>query len=597
MVKSAVTTFGNNTDVDRFLQDPFSLIEVRSAIKKLHKRKAPGVDGITAEHLVHAGDAMATTLLLLFNLVVSREYIPENLRRGIQVPLFKGKTLCSLDVNNYRGITLLTTLNKVLEILIWSRIEAWWNSTNVISDIQGACKKGQSCIHIAMLLQETVSRALESNRYIFVSYFDVSKAFDTVWTDGLFYKLFNMGITGRTWRILYRGYNDFRCRVRVDDKLSEWYVMRCGIHQGGFLSLLKYTAFIDSLILDLEQSHLCCNVCSIPSSPAGYADDLATATISKGRTDLVHKMVYEYGRKWRFNFNAKKSAVLVYGETKKQHDRNSLNRVFKLGPEKVPEKFEYDHVGVKSCIFVSNSRVTEKISKARRTLNASLGLGVRKNGLCMQACCIIFWSVVLPVLTFGAEIWYLNESDIEDILSFQRFAERRVQRFPHRTPKCSSFYGLGWIRLTTYIYIKKMLFLLSIIRLDENNVIRRIFVNSVESFLSNREQCRINTYRSPVYDICTTCEKFGILDTITSIMSGSSPIPSKKKWSELIWRKGWDLDDNYWRALNTMNKENDLLTSTMTGSRYMVWWQLSDIATDMFKYGRSLLKSCVTLAS
>ena len=240
-----------------------------------------------------------------------------------------------------------------------------------------------------------MSRALESNRNIFVSYFDVSKAFDTVWTDGLFYKLFNMGITGRTWRILYRGYNDFRCRVRVDDKLSEWYVMRCGIHQGGFLSLMKYTAFIDSLILDLEQSHLCCNVCSIPSSPAGYADDLATATISKGRTDLVHKMVYEYGRKWRFNFNAKKSAVLVYGETKKQHDRNSLNRVFKLGPEKVPEKFEYDHVGVKSCIFVSNSRVTEKISKARRTLNASSGLGVRKNGLCMAGMLHYFFGPLL----------------------------------------------------------------------------------------------------------------------------------------------------------------------------------------------------------
>ena len=201
----------------------------------------------------------------------------------------------------------------------------------------------------------------------------------------------------------------------------------------------------------------------------------------------------------------------------------------------------------------------------------------------MQACCIIFWSVVVPVLTFGAEIWYLNDSDIEDILSFQRFAGRRVQRFPHRTPKCSSFYGLGWIRLTTYICVKKLLFLQSVIRLDENNVIRNFLINSVDSFLSNSEQCRINTYCSPVYDMCVTCEKFGILNTMTSIISGSIPIPSKKKWSELIWRKGWELDDNYWRAINTMNKENDLLSSTMSGFWYMVWWQLSDIATDMIK--------------
>ena len=137
-----------------------------------------------------------------------------------------------------------------------------------------------------------------------------------------------------------------------------------------------------------------------------------------------------------------------------------------------------------------------------------------------------------------------------------------------------------------------MLFLLSIIRLDENIVIRKIFINSVDSFLSNSEQCRVNTYRSPVYDICVTCENFGILNTMTSIISGSIPIPSKKKWSELIWRKGWELDDNYWRAINTMNKENDLLSSTMSGSRYMVWWQLSDIATDMIK-----VCECIALVS
>ena len=146
-----------------------------------------------------------------------------------------------------------------------------------------------------------------------------------------------MGIVGKTWRILYKGYVDFRCKVRVDNKLSEWYVMWCGIHQGGFLSLMKYTAFINSLLVQLEQSHLCCMVNRIPSSPAGYADDLATATTSKLRTDAVHQIVYEYGMRWRFHFNAKKSAVLVYGEKKRAHDINSTHRVFKLGPDRVPE--------------------------------------------------------------------------------------------------------------------------------------------------------------------------------------------------------------------------------------------------------------------
>ena len=97
-VNNFVADLNEKCDSDRFLKDPFTLSEVKSAIKKLHKRKAPGVDGITTEHILYAGDIMVSNLLLFFNLIISREYVPENLRRGLQVPLFKGKNLCSLDV-------------------------------------------------------------------------------------------------------------------------------------------------------------------------------------------------------------------------------------------------------------------------------------------------------------------------------------------------------------------------------------------------------------------------------------------------------------------------------------------------------------------
>ena len=46
---------------------------------------------------------LITTLTMLFNIINEKEYVPLNFRRGIQVPLFKGKNLCSSDTNNYRG--------------------------------------------------------------------------------------------------------------------------------------------------------------------------------------------------------------------------------------------------------------------------------------------------------------------------------------------------------------------------------------------------------------------------------------------------------------------------------------------------------------
>ena len=86
-----------------------------------------------------------------------------------------------------------------------------------------------------------------------------------------------MGISGRTWLLLHKSYINFKCQVRIQNKLSETYELRCGIHQGGYLALIKYIAFINYLLLELETSGLCCAINGIGEFPLGYADDIAIA--------------------------------------------------------------------------------------------------------------------------------------------------------------------------------------------------------------------------------------------------------------------------------------------------------------------------------
>ena len=519
------------------------------------------------------------------------EYIPVNFRRGVQIPLFKGKNLCSTDTNNYRGITLLSIFSKVFELVIWNRIEPWWKECETLSKYQGACRKGQSCIHTSLLLQETVASALETNSKVIVSYFDVSKAFDTVWINGLFAKLHDMGIKGKLWRLMYRTYTDFLCRVRIAGSFSEWYPMSCGIHQGGILSLNKYLVFINDLVIELENSKLCCEISSIPSSPAGYADDLATATTSKFRTDQVHNIVNQYGKTWRFNYNAGKSAVLIFGEDRKESVLNRKSRVFRLGHKEVKEKDTYDHVGVKMAIFKDcTSRVEDKISKGRKTLNASTGLGIRKNGLSMGTCNLIFWQAVVPTVTFGCEVWIVSEKDEDLLLNFQRYAGRKVQRFPQRSPNASSFYGLGWMKLTSYVKVKKLLFILSIIRMQPENLMMRILRKRICEFDANIEECRKNKFRSPIFDILTVALLFGLYNVVKDMIMNISPTPSKYSWSKLVWERAWVLEDANWKAANVILKENDLLTKTMGDSRYMTWWRIGDVDYRLVKMCESMSK-------
>ena len=110
---------------DDFLVRAFAYDEMQRTIKTLHMSKALGDDGITTEHLVYAGPVLVDFLCDLYNAVQVSEYIPKSFKRGVQVLLYKGKDICTLNADNYRGITLLPTYNKLFEILIWRRLKTW----------------------------------------------------------------------------------------------------------------------------------------------------------------------------------------------------------------------------------------------------------------------------------------------------------------------------------------------------------------------------------------------------------------------------------------------------------------------------------------
>ena len=218
------------------------------------------------------------------------------------------------------------------------------------------------------------------------------------------------------------------------------------------MSLIKYTAFINSLIVTLKNSNLCCKIYRVPSLPVGYADDLAACCLDQDRLRRSMDVVHAHGRNWRYDFNAKKSGVLVFGESKVENTRNKLEKSFKLGTECVPEKISYEHVGVKIGIFYDDSSgIEERLSKARRALNAVSGIGIRKNGLNIATCSILFWSIIVPIASFGSELWILNDKISKLLEDFQNFVGKKVQRLYPLSPNVCAYYGLGWMRLERFI--------------------------------------------------------------------------------------------------------------------------------------------------
>ena len=533
---------------------------------------------VSSEHIIYAGECIEHVLLFLYNGIVNLKYIPACFRVGVQIPLFKGKDLDILDPNNYRGITLLSTFHKIFEILVWNRLKYWWTDENVISELQGACKTGLSCVHTAFVLQETLAASMEDNEQCFLAFFDVAKAFDTVWTDGLFRQVYDLGITDKTWRLLYRGYVKFQCRVRINCQFSEPYVLFCGIHQGGYLSLLKYTIFINSLLVSLRDPGLCVKVYRTPSNPLGYA---AACCITKRKTDAVMDAVYQHGCTWRYDFNARKSGVLVFGESARERQINARNRTFKLGPAKVKEVTEYDHVGVRTSVDSYNcSGLEDRIGKARRALNAISGLGIRKNGLNMSTCNVIFWTIVVPIALFGCELWQMDWHSIHILESFQIYAGKRLQRFHPRSPNVCSFIGLGWMRLSRIVQVRKLLFIRSIMVLDDNNLSKKIFVERAAKVFENENEHPLSEEWSIVTDLLHTADIFNLTNEIKNMVLRGQFYP-KSLWKTMVWERGWSLEDTFWRLEARLHKELDLILRVCPETWFLIWWNLSNKFPDM----------------
>jgi len=147
---------------EEYLLDvPFTTEEVLRAVSKLKKRKAPGHDGLSAEHLKAGGDAVVIWLRNILNAVVELEAVPDVLKRGLIVPVYKGSGKDILRMDSYRGITLTSIIAKVLEFLLLERLECVFVEAGLPHVNQSAYRRAVSCADAIFATQEVIAKVSE----------------------------------------------------------------------------------------------------------------------------------------------------------------------------------------------------------------------------------------------------------------------------------------------------------------------------------------------------------------------------------------------------------------------------------------------------
>ncbi len=232
-------SYGNEDPLDI----PFKVEEIQSVCDKLPNGKAGGLDQLVYEHFKYGGSLMHQALTRIFNAVRQIEYVAESWTLGNIFSILKKGKKNKLDKRSYGGITLLNVMGKIFECILLHRWIPKFKAMGIPNNFQFAYQKNKSCVLSSFFLQEIINHNVEKGSKVYCCFLDSSKAFDSVWLDGLFYKLYHLGFNGKSWRILRNWYGKMRCCVSVNSLQSNMFPVKQGVRQGGVLLPWLYLCF------------------------------------------------------------------------------------------------------------------------------------------------------------------------------------------------------------------------------------------------------------------------------------------------------------------------------------------------------------------
>ena len=152
--------------------------------------------GLSAEHLKMATDELVPAITDIVNEMLRLADVPSILKKGHLTPVLKKGKEKTIP-GNYRGITVTSLMGKVLESCLKTRLDKILGGSQ--NALQRGFTEGVSPLYAGLLISEAFFEAKDGKNQLILQTFDAEKAFDIVWHENLFRKIFIDGVNGDLW--------------------------------------------------------------------------------------------------------------------------------------------------------------------------------------------------------------------------------------------------------------------------------------------------------------------------------------------------------------------------------------------------------------
>ena len=206
---------------------------------------------------------------------------------------------------------------------------------------------------------------------------------------------------------------------------------------------------------------------------------------SKKGLDEMMNTCYQFGLKFRYQYNASKSAVLVINE--KSDEFKSTTRTWSLGDSMIADKESYKHLGITLNNYLNRSiNVEECCQKIRSNFLSLAHCGLFGDGLHPLSAKKLYRSIALPKALYGCEFWdNLGKDDVYLLGKSHMYCLIYIQSISKYTSTYIASSLIGMLPISAEIDIRKLVFFGQLCRLESCSLVKSIFSRRVISYTTN----------------------------------------------------------------------------------------------------------------
>ena len=394
-----------------------SRIFVEKELKSLKPKKSAGLDDLPPRLLKDAATVISGPLSHIINLSLNAGIVPSDFKDAKLVPLHKSGNVTS--ANNYRPISILSVVSKIMERAVHIQLVDYLESNNLLSSQQFGFRKGRSTELASTLLLDDIRKDVDNGKLVGAVFIDLSKAFDTLGHTVLLSKLESYGIlyTELEWFTSYLFNRKQVCLY--DGEVSEAHSVTCGVPQGSILGPLMFLIHFNDFPDVLKHSRMI----QFADDTVIYVSDKCFHTIErKLNEDLSYIADYLLLNELIINLNKGKTECILFGTSRKlKNFPNGLSVFYRSS--KVVNSIRYKYLGSR---INQTLNINENFNYLYKQASNKLRmLSAISEGLPQPCISRIYRVMILPALMYNCiTSLNMNAGQMQKLQSIRDRAEK-----------------------------------------------------------------------------------------------------------------------------------------------------------------------------